>query len=821
MANIIDITIRANDETGAGTASASKSANVLQGIFQGIGQHAAGMLAELPGKAIEFFSGAISAASDLGETVSKNRTIFGGAADELIKWASGAPKALGMTSNAALEATGTFGNLFTQLGVNTDAARKMSQANVQLASDFASFHNADPTEVLEAMTAAYRGEFDAVQRFVPLLNAANVEEKALLMTKKSSKDALTEQDKALAVNALMMEGAGHAAGDFARTQDSASNRAKIAAASFEEMKVKIGNVLLPAWTALLGFITGAFFPAIERVGAWLGSVLGPIFEEIGGGLRAFAATWENASDGITSSGFAGFMERLAIIARETFDTLTTAWQRFTSAFSSGMTENEGSWDGFVNIVEMLGVKAHEVFEWIGTNVPPILDQLKSAFGTLVEKIAPVWEALHMNQGVLIGLGAVITGVLLAAVWSLVSAVGALAISVIAATWPFLAVIAAIALVVGALRYAYENWDWFRTGVDAVLQWLIANVPPIFEMVRAAIAVAVEWITQVAVPFIQAAFSSFIGFLQGTLLPAVSTVWNGIVAVISFVAGIVMDVVGRISSFISDNWNWIAGLAGAIWAQIQNVISTAWQIISNIIQLFLNIISGNWSGAWQNIQNILSAVVGFLVQTVQNFGSQIGNIFMLIVSAAGNLLGGVANKLGELQNWFRNLPGQILGAIGGLAHELFSAGVRAIQALIDGIKSKIGGAVDAVKGGLGQIRNLLPFSPAKEGPFSGHGYPLYSGQALASSLAEGIRARTSQVRRAAMGLVNAANTATRSSMSYPGNAANQAAAMAVGAAQGGATHNWFVQGSIRSDRDLIRLVRDEFTDLGLSPTNPGG
>jgi phage-related protein len=821
MANIIDITIRANDQTGAGVASASKSGNVLQGIFQGIGQKAAGMLAELPGKAIEFFSGAISAASDLGETVSKNQTIFGSASKGLLEWAENAPKALGMTRNAALEATGTLGNMFTQLGIGADKAAQLSEANVKLAADFASFHNADPTDVLEAMTAAYRGEYDAVQRFVPTLNAAAVEQEALTETHKKSKDALTDQDKALAVNTLMMKGAGAAAGDFSRTSDSAANRSRIAAASFEEIKVKIGNVLLPAWTMLLGFITGSFFPALEQLGSLIGSIVQPAFQMASDAVKLFigAFTGEGADVSSLTGGWINTIIDLGAQARAVFDQLVAGWHAFTSAFSSGMTENEGSWHGFVNIMEMVGVKAHEVFEWIQTNVPPILDQLKSAFGSLVEKVTPLWEAMHMNQDILIALAAVIGGILLSVVWSLVGAVASLAVAVIAATWPFLAVVAAIALVVGALRYAYENWDWFRNGVDAVVQWLITTVPPIFEQVRAAIGVAFDWIVTVAVPFITQAFSSFMGFMTNTFFPAVQAVWNQVVAVHNWVVGVLTEIITRISNFIADNWNWISGLAAAIWNQITNTISTAWQVISNIVQLFLNIISGNWSGAWQNIQNIFGAVVGWLINSAQNLASMLGNAFMLIVSFAGNMLGGIANKLGELISWFTSLPGQILGAIGGLASEMFNAGARIIGGLIDGIKSKIGGAVDAVKGGLSQIRNLLPFSPAKEGPFSGRGYSLYSGQAIAESLAEGIRDRTRRVRAAAAGLVEAANGATRSAPSFPGSAMAMAAGAASAAAQVSQTHNWYVQGSIRADRDLIRLVRDEFSQLGLVPVTP--
>jgi phage-related protein len=72
--------------------------------------------------------------------------------------------------------------------------------------------------------------------------------------------------------------------------------------------------------------------------------------------------------------------------------------------------------------------------------------------------------------------------------------------------------------------------------------------------------------------------------------------------------------------------------------------------------------------------------------------------------------------------------------------LFRAGSSIIQGLVDGIKAKIGAVTNAVGGVLSAARNLLPFSPAKEGPFSGKGWSLYSGRSISEALAQGIEDR---------------------------------------------------------------------------------
>jgi hypothetical protein len=239
----------------------------MSGSFQKLAGVAAGAFAAAG--VVNFAKGAIASASDLNETVSKARTIFGPAAADLEAWASGAAEAIGQSKSQALDATATFGNLFVQLGIGSDHAAKMSKGMVTLASDFASFHNADPTEVIEAQTAAFRGEYDALQRFVPTINAAAVQQQALAMSGKSVVSELTEQDKALAVNALMVQGAGQAAGDFARTSDGLANKQRIQAAEWADLSAKIGGIFLPIAVTVSSFIVDKLVPGIESLIKWV------------------------------------------------------------------------------------------------------------------------------------------------------------------------------------------------------------------------------------------------------------------------------------------------------------------------------------------------------------------------------------------------------------------------------------------------------------------------------------------------------------------------------------------------------------------------
>jgi polyhydroxyalkanoate synthesis regulator phasin len=246
------------------------------------------------------------AASDLGEVVSKSAEVFGSASGEVEDFADSAAK-IGLSKRAALEAASGFGNLFDQLGLASGRSADMSVKLTGLASDLASFNNADITEVIEAQTAAFRGEYDGLQRFIPTLNAASVQQRAMADTGKDNAAALTEAEKAAATYTLMIDGAGKAAGDFERTSGSAANQQRQLSASFENMKATLGEGALPVMRTGLSVATGmtdAFGSLDDATGGVAGKIatFGTVAVIAIGALSTVAGQVIKARDSITGLG---------------------------------------------------------------------------------------------------------------------------------------------------------------------------------------------------------------------------------------------------------------------------------------------------------------------------------------------------------------------------------------------------------------------------------------------------------------------------------------------------------------------------------------
>jgi hypothetical protein len=256
-----------------GLDRASKKASGFHRAMGRVGSAAAGALAG--GAVLAGVKRVIDAGSDLNETVNKTGLAFGRNAGQIQAWAKGSAKSMGLPKQAALEGASSFGLLLSKLGVGAGQTATMSKAMVQLAVDLGSVHNADPTQIIEAQTAAFRGEYDSLQRFVPAINAAAVETEALRQTGKANAKQLTDSEKAQAVYRLMLKQTTKEQGDFARTANESANKGKILAARVKDMQANLGTLLLPAVTAAANALgdLGDWVEKNQKAAATLGATI--------------------------------------------------------------------------------------------------------------------------------------------------------------------------------------------------------------------------------------------------------------------------------------------------------------------------------------------------------------------------------------------------------------------------------------------------------------------------------------------------------------------------------------------------------------------
>lgn len=203
---------------------------------------------------VQFGKDVIMAASSMAESVSKVNVVFGESAAGVLAFGEKSASALGIGSQKALEAAGTYGNLFQALGVGRPAATEMSTSLVQLAADLASFNNTSIDDALNALRSGLSGETEPLKRFGVALNDVTLKNKAMAMGFGQIKGVMDPAIKAQVTYALVMEQTSLAQGDYARTADGTANTMKSLAAEFENAKVAVGEILMPAFKAILAVL---------------------------------------------------------------------------------------------------------------------------------------------------------------------------------------------------------------------------------------------------------------------------------------------------------------------------------------------------------------------------------------------------------------------------------------------------------------------------------------------------------------------------------------------------------------------------------------
>lgn len=181
--------------------------------------------------------------------------------------------------------------------------------------------------------------------------------------------------------------------------------------------------------------------------------------------------------------------------------------------------------------------------------------------------------------------------------------------------------------------------------------------------------------------------------------------------------------------------------------------------------------------WEGIKSAFGAGVNFVKAALAWFGTLPG-LFSGWFGAAKNV---VVSHFNAVVGFVGSIPGRILGALGNLGGLLLGAGQALVNGLLNGIRGAWGRVVSFVQSGVQMIRNLLPFSPAKEGPFSGRGYVTYSGKALTTDFANSLRAGMPTVASAAQAVMDSAHGSLTGSVSV--GAPRSVTAGAVGAGGG--------------------------------------
>lgn len=672
----------------------------------------------------DFGIASVAAFSELEDSSAAAGVVFGDSMTKVIEQSKTAGASLGLSSQQVINAANTFGTYGKAAGLGGDDLASFSTDLTALAGDMASFKGTSTEQAIEAVGAALRGEAEPIRAYGVMMDDASLKDEAMRQgIIKTTKDALTPQQKILAAQGLIFAQAKDAQGDFARTSQSTANVAKTLAAENENLAAKTGTLLAPAFTAvrlkaldgvrgMSGFLDklidvqgvvadgGNGFAIADALGfkGDTAATIGGILDETRGSYLAFFAGLREGGEN-TSAGVSGAFEGAGIALHNTFTEMKGSGLAFFAAFKAGDGDITSS--GMAGTFERLGFFGRQLWDAISPLIPTVIQlyQQFSPLSMLFQVLGPLIPMLAQQLGEIATVAGATLMPFLQSLTPLVAGVLTAIMSMVPALIPVIQAVmdAFFQLVPAIMPLIGMALPLITSLIPPVLAALGALIPLIVSIIQIAIVPLVQMLGDILPPIINA------------LIPIVTTVFGMIASIITSVLQIVTGVINTVMAIIAGDW-------GAAWNGIL-------QILAGIGNLVIGIVTGLGTMLWQVISGAMQ-VIGAVWSAGWNFvGSVLSGVF-------GGILRGAGDMIGSLLGFFADLPGKILGFWNGVGSWLYNVGRDLINGLLNGAGSLLRNVgsffadmlPEMIRGPFKQALGIA--SPSKE--FDGYGQNLGEG-----------------------------------------------------------------------------------------------
>lgn len=335
----------------------------------------------------------------------------------------------------------------------------------------------------------------------------------------------------------------------------------------------------------------------------------------------------------------------------------------------------------------------------------------SGIGLIVTKTISAFKIL--KAGFVLAKGALVP--LISSVWSFTTALLANPV-----TWIVIGIVALIA----ALVLLYNKCEWFRNGVNAIfgffkeklgaaLQIAGAVFQGIGDVIGTVMGAAKETVAQ-NLSNMQSAYEAHGGGIQGIAAAAVEGVKGFYNAGFTFLDNLTGGKLTEIKDKFFEKLAPISNVVGAVMDAASATMSEKLGNMQSAYEAHGGGIQGIAAAAVEGVKGYYTAGFTFLDNLTGGKLTEIRNKFQTSLSGLGE---SVSQKFVEVHTAFTNGLNNIKSFIDAAKEWFFTSGKRIVSTFASGIQSAFSEAVEAVKGGLQHIRNMLPFSDAKEGPLS--------------------------------------------------------------------------------------------------------
>ena len=602
------------------------------------------------------------------------------------------------------------------------------------------------------------------------------------------KGEITAQEFSDAILSLGMTDAAQQAATSTTTMEGALGNLQ---AALQGLVMDGFNILKPAATGAINGLTSAIesaspvvVGAIQRISSAAGSMAGTVESAIGrvrGVVDGLAQVWGVGDTLAEKLGLSLAYARN--VAAQGVAELDSAIRQGLSGLGSSFPALQPIADGVQGVLDAVGglsgvggilagaAAGFTAFK-AAANLAPVVTGITAAAGAIAAQVGR-FAMISQMSGPLTAIQATIMR--LAPLFSALAS-------------PIGIAVAAVAALAAGFAYFYTTNQGFADTINGIFSTMATALAPTIQ----TIATTLQTFAATVLPVVMGALNALapvimqiiaiVAQVAAVVIPIVAQVASVVLSALTTVLSIVTGVVSGIIAIVSPAAQTILSVIQTAVAVIGSVITGLTSLITSVITSGLSIVQTLWNGAWNGLVNILNAAWSALVSAVSDGCSQV-------------------------VSFISRLPGEITGIFAGAASWLVESGAAIINGLVEGIQGAIDGAINAVSGAVGMIRDLFPFSPAKRGPFSGHGYTTWSGRALMRDFAKGIAANGSRAVSAVDGVMTDMRSALSSGTAYAPSFGQMQPAFAA-SGQPGDTYNVTVKGITYDDGSNVARAMGE-------------
>lgn len=586
-------------------------------------------------KTVEGIKDMIHEAVDLEKSQQRVNKLFGSNSGQITKWAEGAATSLGLSTNQAETAAAQFA-LYGQTAKLTGSHLvTFSEQNTKLAVDLASFKNVDPSLTFKAMSSALGGNFKAMKQFGVVIDSTQVKQQAMKMGLiKTTKEALTPQQRVLAVQQLLIQKTSFAMDDFGKHSASAANKHKILSARIADVKEKLGTALLPVLKSFMDMVGTKIVPALTQfVGGLTGS------KDATGGFAVAGRTLRDVLREMSAAigAVVGWMSQHKTATRDLAIAFGVLWlavklYNIQQAITIALTA-AGGFGGYIKQVKVV----------------TLVTKAWAAAGFLLN------SALLTNPIGLVIVALVALGIAFYIAWTK----SATFRKIVIATWHGI-LVASKAVADFFMKYVWPTISWVWRNIELrIIRLYVAYFKIYFGLIK--------WIV-----------STCVAYFKGVLWPAITWVWNNIgIKVVWLYVHIFKVYFGLIKWWIS---GWIAFIKGVLWPAVSWTFNKIWGITSWLY----NKVFKPYFGL---IRNVLQGTINFFKHDLVNgISAGIWGAYFVIKKAIGYIKGGFKSGVDFITSIWGTLVKKLSDVVGQIGDKVYTHGIKKLW---DNVAGRVG------------------------------------------------------------------------------------------------------------------------------------